>query len=64
MCFWDPVYPQYGLASNKGYSTPQHLRALREHGPSPMHRQSYAPVAGASPDWQQELDFVDEDSEC
>ena len=45
---WDAVYPQYGLASNKGYSTPQHKRALREHGPSPMHRQSYAPVAAAS----------------
>ncbi len=51
---WDPVYPQYGLASNKGYSTPHHKRALREHGPSPMHRQSYAPVAAASQDLQQE----------
>jgi ribonuclease HII len=66
---WDPVYPQYGLASNKGYSTPQHLRALREYGPSPMHRQSYAPVAGAGHDMQQELEFVDEEfvdeeSEC
>ena len=64
MRFWDPVYPQYGLASNKGYSTARHLRALREHGPSPMHRQSYAPVAGASQDWQQEFEFVDEESEC
>jgi ribonuclease HII len=61
---WDPVYPQYGLASNKGYSTPHHLRALREYGPSPMHRQSYAPVAGASQDLQQELEFMDEESEC
>jgi ribonuclease HII len=61
---WDPIYPQYGLASNKGYSTPHHLRALREFGPSPMHRQSYAPVAGASEDLQQRLEFVDEESEC
>ena len=41
---WDPVYPAYGLASNKGYSTPRHLAALREYGPSPLHRQSFAPV--------------------
>jgi ribonuclease HII len=41
---WDPVFPAYGLASNKGYSTPRHLEALREHGPSPLHRQSFAPV--------------------
>jgi ribonuclease HII len=61
---WDPVYPQYGLASNKGYSTPQHKQALREHGPSPMHRQSYAPVACACEDFQQILEFVDEESEC
>jgi ribonuclease HII len=38
------VFPAYGLASNKGYSTPHHLAALREHGPSPEHRQSFAPV--------------------
>ncbi len=41
---WDPIFPAYGLASNKGYSTPRHLAALREHGPSPLHRQSFAPV--------------------
>ena len=41
---WDPVFPVYGLASNKGYSTPVHTAALREHGPSPLHRQSFAPV--------------------
>lgn len=61
---WDPVYPQYGLASNKGYSTPHHKRALREFGPSPMHRQSYAPVAECSEDWQQRLEFLEEESEC
>jgi ribonuclease HII len=44
---WDPVFPAYGLASNKGYSTPRHLAALREHGPSPLHRQSFIPVWNA-----------------
>lgn len=47
ICAWDPVYPMYGLASNKGYSTPHHMAALREHGPSPLHRQSFAPVWNA-----------------
>lgn len=44
MCEWDAVYPEYGLASHKGYSTPRHLAALREFGPTPLHRQSFAPV--------------------
>jgi ribonuclease HII len=47
MVEWDPVFPVYGLASNKGYSTPRHLAALREHGPCPLHRQSFAPVWNA-----------------
>ena len=37
-------YPAYGFARHKGYGTPAHLAALREHGPSPIHRQSFAPV--------------------
>jgi len=57
---WDPVYPEYGLAGNKGYSTPRHMQALRQYGPSPMHRQSYAPVAAASEGCQQRLEFMDE----
>jgi ribonuclease HII len=44
MCEWDPIFPEYGLASHKGYSTPRHLAALREFGPTPLHRQSFAPV--------------------
>jgi ribonuclease HII len=44
---WDKVFPQYGLASNKGYSTPDHLEALRVHGPTSMHRFSFAPVREA-----------------
>ena len=41
---WDPVFPQYDLASNKGYQSPKHLAALQEHGPTPLHRLSFAPV--------------------
>jgi ribonuclease HII len=44
---WDGVYPQYGLARHKGYATPDHLKALRQHGPSPLHRHSFAPVRDA-----------------
>jgi ribonuclease HII len=58
---WDPVFPVYGLASNKGYSTPRHLAALREHGPSPLHRQSFAPVWNA-PVPQEVLSFMLEES--
>ena len=41
---WDKVYPQYNFASNKGYTTPDHLRALKEYGPTPLHRFSFGPV--------------------
>ena len=44
---FDQIYPQYGLAQNKGYGTPDHLDALRRHGPTPLHRFSYAPVREA-----------------
>jgi ribonuclease HII len=40
-------YPRYGWHANKGYAAPEHLRALREHGPCPLHRRSFAPVAQA-----------------
>ncbi len=45
---WDAVYPQYGLARHKGYATPDHLEALRLHGPTPLHRYSFAPVRDSS----------------
>jgi len=41
------AYPHYGWHANKGYGAPEHLRALREHGPAPIHRRSFAPVARA-----------------
>lgn len=40
----DRVYPVYGFARHKGYSTREHLAALAAHGPCPAHRRSYAPV--------------------
>ena len=46
----DAVHPQYGLASHKGYGTAVHRRALAEHGPCPLHRKTFGPVAQASPD--------------
>ena len=60
----DPLYPQYGLAAHKGYSTPQHIASLRQYGPSPLHRQSFAPVwnaNGAAP--QELLEFMNEEAE-
>mgnify|MGYP000881351835 FL=1 len=39
------VYPLYGFDRHMGYPTAFHLQALRAHGPSPVHRRSYAPVA-------------------
>ncbi len=59
---WDPVFPEYGLASNKGYSTPRHLKMLREKGPTPLHRLSFAPVWTSSAP-QEVLEFMLEDSE-
>ncbi len=38
------AHPHYGFAAHKGYSTPEHLAALREHGPCAEHRRSFAPV--------------------
>ena len=41
---WHEVFPRYGLAENKGYSTPDHLEALRAFGPTSLHRFSFEPV--------------------
>ena len=38
------AYPHYGFNEHKGYGVPRHLQALREHGPCPLHRRSFAPV--------------------
>ena len=38
-------HPHYGWETNKGYGSARHMAALREHGPTPLHRRSFAPVA-------------------
>jgi len=40
---FDRQYPGYGFADHKGYGTPQHLAAISERGPTPIHRRSFAP---------------------
>ncbi|RFC44457.1 MAG: ribonuclease HII [Verrucomicrobia bacterium] len=40
----DAEFPQYGFAKHKGYGTALHLARLREYGPTPYHRRSFAPV--------------------
>jgi len=58
---WDPVFPAYKLASNKGYRSPAHIAALREFGPSPLHRQSFAPVWNSTHP-QEVLEFMLEEA--
>ena len=40
----DRVWPAYGFAQHKGYGTAEHLKAIRVHGPCPLHRWSFTPV--------------------
>jgi ribonuclease HII len=47
---WGEVFPGYGLESNKGYSTPDHIAALQTLGPTWLHRYSFQPVRQAWPD--------------
>ena len=46
----DRIYPEYGLAQHKGYPTQAHLESLKRHGPSPIHRLSFAPCRAVA--WQ------------
>jgi ribonuclease HII len=46
---WDRVFPNYGLKNHKGYSTDEHWKALETHGPTPLHRFSFAPVRANCP---------------
>jgi ribonuclease HII len=45
---WARHYPQYGFERHVGYPTPEHREALMSHGPCPLHRHSFAPVALAA----------------
>lgn len=47
MCEAHEKWPQYGFASHKGYGTAQHREMLREYGPCPLHRRSFAGVVTA-----------------
>jgi ribonuclease HII len=61
----DLKYPGYGLASHKGYGTPEHREALRKLGPCILHRKSFAPVAQNELPWD-EMDALpgEEDLAC
>jgi len=48
MCELAAKHPEYGFDDHKGYGTPRHLEALRRHGPCPIHRRSFEPVAQAA----------------
>ena len=47
MAEYHPLYPAYGFDRNAGYATPEHKRALDEHGPCAIHRRLFAPVRAA-----------------
>lgn len=38
------IYPEYDWQNNKGYPSPRHKRALKKFGPTPFHRQTFAPI--------------------
>ena len=62
MCELDREYPGYGLKSHKGYATPEHREALKNLGPTVLHRKSFTPVAQTELPWE---DFpAEEDSVC
>ena len=52
MLEFDRQWPKYGFAGHKGYGTAQHLAAIAEYGPCPIHRRSFAPL---KPTTQREL---------
>jgi ribonuclease HII len=56
MVEYDALYPEYGFAAHKGYSAPLHLEKLEKHGPCPIHRRSFAPVARHFSDQTVELE--------
>ena len=38
---YDAIYPEYGFAGHKGYGTAAHIAAIRQYGPSPIHRRTF-----------------------
>ena len=62
MRVWDEIFPEYGLASHKGYSTPEHCAAIEKFGPTPLHRLSFEPVRARSlfpVDYSPQMDLFD-----
>jgi ribonuclease HII len=62
MRVWHEVFPQYGLAAHKGYSTPEHCQAIQEFGITPLHRLSFEPVRALSlypVDYDSQMDLFD-----
>ena len=59
----DAIYPQYGLAAHKGYAVPEHRKALRQHGPTPLHRRSFAPVRASDPQSLDDSEIIFDDGE-
>lgn len=62
MRVWDKIFPEYGLASHKGYSTPEHCKAIESFGPTPLHRLSFEPVRARSLfplDYDAQMDLFD-----
>ncbi len=49
MTRWHEVFPQYGFDTNKGYHTPEHIKALVTFGPTSLHRFSFEPVRMCCP---------------
>jgi ribonuclease HII len=45
----DEQFPHYGFAQHKGYGTAAHLAAIAQHGPSPLHRHTFAPMRQTHP---------------
>jgi ribonuclease HII len=45
MCEYSAIYPEYGFERHKGYGSALHLAAIQQHGPCPIHRQSFAPIS-------------------
>ena len=46
MVQYDEIFPGYGFAGNKGYGSAEHMRAIRELGPTPIHRRSFIKNVG------------------
>jgi ribonuclease HII len=55
MIEYDATYPMYGFKNHMGYLVPEHEKALAEHGPCPIHRKSYKPIARLLPRQRSEL---------